>query len=764
MTLYAPSLPPGNCWVSPFVMRIDSLFSRVGRLRIALIWAMAWIVGGLPVTARSEYVEPSLWIGWQGHVVLGRWIPAVWDVNADVIGDGGIFRLDVVATDPDGNLAVFTGDETSLDANHRRLHGRFQLGRPDGQIRFRVYRENALKYEHVPISAGMSDFFLQTHPQSERLLITIGLPDGVQQLFEPSAPGKRTVLHFADAKDLPTDDWAYDSVAELFLAGATVPNETQAAAISQWVQRGGRLSLSIGMPPSEFRETPLVKSLPIEVAPEPNSTRELTSLETYAGKTVRIIPPGTRLPVPKVSFPFGKVWAGNRTDSLLVEVSHGFGTAMVLTLDVTQAPLKNWPGLRDLLRKMTGSADYAAAAGNRSQQLGTTGITELASQVLACLEHFPSVSRLSPWWVLGGLIVVTALIGPLDYWLTGRVFRRPFATWITLPIILAASVVAAAWTAERTNGPRWLANQLDVVDIDAEKGYVRGWHFVTIYSPESNAAEITVQPTWTKSGARNDRMQIGWEGLPESSFGGMYGSEGGRLRFGQAEYEIASQAGTIHGLPLAQWSTTSLSALSEADRPDLVESHLSSTATGRLSGTIQHHLPAALTDWFLVYAGRIHRLPVKSGSEEVVPLAPKQLFRIEQKSVVQRELRGYLTQTTARELQESKDRNQIVVQQTAYNPLSRDLKRLLPVLTFHGDIGGSTYTNLSNESLAELDLSELLALDRAVLIGYLERPAAELKFAEGVTPGVQVTTFVRLVLPVDSKQQTFRELKKFDKP
>ncbi len=700
-------------------------------------------------------------MGWNGHVVLGAWTLLRTECQ---VTEPGRYRVDVTATDPDGNLATYAGPESACEPGLCPLAGRFQLGRPDGVVQARIVKDGQPWRDVVVPKVGETVAALVPHPQSERLLITAGLPDAVQALLPSSSSGQRTVIHLPDCLGLPTEALAYDGVAELFLAGATVPDEAQAAAISQWVQRGGRLSMSIGVRPAQFRETPLVKSLPIEVAAEPNSTRELTSLETYAGKTVRIIPPGTRLPVPKVSFPFGKVWAGNRTDSLLVEVSHGFGTAMVLTLDVTQAPLKNWPGLRDLLRKMTGSADYAAAAGNRSQQLGTTGITELASQVLACLEHFPSVSRLSPWWVLGGLIVVTALIGPLDYWLTGRVFRRPFATWITLPIILAASVVAAAWTAERTNGPRWLANQLDVVDIDAEKGYVRGWHFVTIYSPESNAAEITVQPTWTKSGARNDRMQIGWEGLPESSFGGMYGSEGGRLRFGQAEYEIASQAGTIHGLPLAQWSTASLSALSEADRPDLVESQLSSTATGRLSGTIQHHLPAALTDWFLVYAGRIHRLPVKSGSEEVVPLAPKQLFRIEQKSVVQRELRGYLTQTTARELQESKDRNQIVVQQTAYNPLSRDLKRLLPVLTFHGDIGGSTYTNLSNESLAELDLSELLALDRAVLIGYLERPAAELKFAEGVTPGVQVTTFVRLVLPVDSKQQTFRELKKFDKP
>src|SRR5262249_31270358 len=133
-------------------------------------------------------------------------------------------------------------------------------------------------------------------------------------------------------------------------------------------------------------------------------------------------------------------------------------------------------GLGDLLRKITGVVEASEARVQRSQQLGSTGITEIGSQVSAALEHFTPVKRTSPWWLLGGLFVILGLVGPLDYWLVDRVWRRPLATWVSFPLLLLICGGFSLWAAVSTNGEVPLLNQLDILDVDVASGGVRGRH------------------------------------------------------------------------------------------------------------------------------------------------------------------------------------------------------------------------------------------------------------------------------------------------
>lgn len=740
-----------------------------GRLELRFASAVLILVllaGRLP--AATEYVRvPTAAAGWDGHVVLGSWSLLLSDFD---VAEAGKYRLDVTAPDPDGNLVTFTGEEIPCDPGRRRLTGRFQLGKSDGVVTARILKNQEVWQEVTPSRVGDATSPLIPHTQAERLLITVGLPEKVQQMFDPPGLGRRTVIHLPEGAALPLDDLAYDGVAGLILAGRQLPTEGQSLALYRWVQRGGKLYVSVGLEPKEFRASALAKLLPVTVEPEPQSVRDLTSLESYASKTVRIIPPGSKKDLPKFTYAFGRPLAGNRNESMLIQVPLGFGTVTLLGLDVTQAPLRDWEGLRDLLRRMTAMGESAASSTGRSQQLGSTGITELSSQLSAALEHFASVSRTSPWWILVGLVVVMALIGPLDYYLVARVWRKPLTTWISFPLLLILSAGAAIWAAGTSNGHRWLVNELDVVDVDAASGFTRGRHFITVYSPQSTAAKLELEPVWPKwsKSATNDlEPTLGWWGLSEASFGGMYRTGSGGLQFGQAHYSIEPQAGVIRDIPLAQWSTVALTASSESSQPDLVDSKLFSSATGRLSGTVMHRLPGPLTNWFLTYAGRIYRLPAQENAADVLPLAPQQVFRVDQQSVIQRELRGYLTRTTAREIQRTTEKTskEIILQQASYDPLSQNLTTLLPILSFHREIGGGGYTGLTNDTLAEHDLTPLLELDRAVLFGYLDQPAAEVTLGEEIEPTIQRTTLVRLLLPVDrSKQQAFRDLPKFDKP
>lgn len=734
----------------------------------------AWLLlFALSFAAAAEDLAPGsrVGIGWDGHVVLGRWNVAeiVWPNQA-----AATYRLDVTATDPDGNLATYKGEDIVSDAGIVHMSGRFQLGRPDGSITLQVFRDGSPwgdPYDpmaHNPFTPGPYGPVIKPHTQSELFLVTVGLPETQQQLFDPAAPGRRTPIHLKSTAELPTDDLAFDSVAGLLLAGPELVSESHAAAINRWVRRGGRLYLSVGLPPQEYRESPLFKQLPLEMAAEPIPTRELTSLESYAGKTVRILPPGLRLMIPKISARDGRVLAGGRGDVVLLRAPHGFGQVTLLGLDLTQSPLSVWnAGLGDLLRKMTDGEESNQPASARGNRLGSIGMTDMASQLAAGLEHFESVRRASPWWVMGGLIGVMLLIGPLDYWLTSRICKRPLATWISFPILLAACAAASAWAAGSGNGDRFQFNQLDIVDLDSVSGAARSRHFVTLFSPEASSARVAIKPNWaawSEPKSAISRRITSWTGLPEASFGGMYRSGSGILQFQQSDYQFDAGGDQATGLPVAQWSTATLQTQADGVGGELVESKLASSATGRLSGTVMHRLPGPLTDWFLTYAGRIYRLPVSEKADSVIPLEPNTLWRVEQPNVVQRELRGFLTRTRAREVAGKGNRvgGDLVLQQANYDPLRRDLKEILPALTFYAEIGGNTYTGLANDALAEQDLTPLLNLDRAILFGYLETQAADVTVVGEPDAAMSRTTLVRMLLPVDRAQQGIRDLQDFD--
>ena len=714
-------------------------------------------------TLDEEVIDanPSqLRLGWDGHLILGAWTVLSADVT---VVEAGRYRLIVSASDPDGNLAEFVGAEVELSPGDHRLYGPFQLGRDDGQILVRVERNGETWQD---LSEQLAAVLRLPHRQSERLLITVGLPAELRKAFPEGSPGEPMPVHFEDVAALPVEALAYDGVAGLFLAGSALPDEPQSAAIERWVRRGGRLYLSLGVSPAEFRASPLAGRLPLEIAPELLSTRELTSLETFAGKSVRIVPPGQRVMIPKITFPFGRSRAGNRTEPVLVEVPLSLGTVTLLGMDVTQPPLLRWTGVPDLLRRMTDVDRNSGKQSGRRQQFGSTGITDMASQVAAALEDFEPVSRTSPWWVLGGLFVILGLVGPLDYWLVDRLWKKPLGTWISFPVFLAVSAAVAVWAAGTSNGRQPLLNQLDVVDVDAATQFVRARHWMTLYTPETRAYQIGCRlawPRWTSETAEPPQSALSWTGLPESTFGGMYRNSSAGFQFGQANYEIIPAEGSIRQLPTAQWSTTALAEQASGRCAGLVESKLVSTASGRLSGTVVHRLPGPLADWFLAYENQIYRMP-EGDSDAVRPLPPRQVFRVDQRAVLQRELRGYLTRTTARQVETSKavGSSQIVMQQADYDPLSRDLTRVLPLLSFHAEVGGTDYTGLHNDMLAELDLTPLIDLDRAVLIGFLDQPAADVTVDGGEAPPGRRITLVRLVLPVDRSQRTFRELLKFE--
>jgi len=94
---------------------------------------------------------------------------------------------------------------------------------------------------------------------------------------------------------------------------------------------------------------------------------------------------------------------------------------------------------------------------------------------------------------------------------------------------------------------------------------------------------------------------------------------------------------------------------------------------------------------------------------------------------------------------------------TPWNPSERNsVPRLLEMLMFYKAASGPNYTALFHRYQAHLDFSNLLSLDRAILIGRMDQPLVSLNVdGDASTPSATQDmdqTWVRLVFPVEQNQ------------
>ncbi len=94
----------------------------------------------------------------------------------------------------------------------------------------------------------------------------------------------------------------------------------------------------------------------------------------------------------------------------------------------------------------------------------------MATQLDATQDEFPSVTRVTTWPVMGLLVAFLLVIGPFDYLLVHKLFKRPELTWVTFPLFVVAAAVSAVLWGTWAKGDRLLSNQLDIVDIDTASG------------------------------------------------------------------------------------------------------------------------------------------------------------------------------------------------------------------------------------------------------------------------------------------------------
>jgi hypothetical protein len=557
-------------------------------------------------------------------------------------------------------------------------------------------------------------------------------------------PAESRALQSVDMLILPTGRLAGggDSLLNQMTAG-------QDAVLQAWVRMGGHLLISVGAETAAYEKSLLARWVPIKVDGQ-SPLRQLSGFESYTGRNapmkVGTIPSARLENVQRANVLLSD--AGN-PHPLVASLPWGFGRVTFVAVDIDQPPLSNWPALKFALQKFDrgGAGASKTAVRRMNQQLTHVGVTDLATQFQFSTEDFSSIRRPSYWWVLGLILLYVAVIGPLDYLLVHRLLRRPELTWVTFPILMGASIAAAAWYADRINGRALQVNQFDLVDIDSTTGTVRNNTWVSLYSPRQERFSVAVEPSantqFGKSDGGSAAVRLSWMGVPENSVGGMYRSGG--ASFGSRGYRFGVAARAVENLPVAHWSTKTLSAVwrTELTQP-VVDSRLENLGPGQLRGAITLHLDVPLEDCLVVASGWAY-IPTTAGAT----LLPGVEWVLKGDKGV-RHLRALLTseKLTRLDKQAGSVGSEFMTTSEAYNPLGRDLDQQIRMISFHETVGGSEYTGLAHAALRGLELTDLMQLGRAILIGRVaSSPARVLVDGAAIEPADH-STWVRLVLPV----------------
>jgi hypothetical protein len=690
--------------------------------------AAAWMVLSLAGVSAGRDAQRGpqinrVHVGFAGQYKLGYWTPVEVTVRA---GDEPLVA-ELSLTVPDGDgvpsrvhdeggpLRLAVGEEQS-----RTLFVKF--GQAHDELRVELTAEAGLLAEH---SFSQASDQLPAPLAAGRELVLMVSPTEARSDARGPALAKdwqAAVARLAGVALLPNRWYGYDGVDLVVLSTSDPeiyqqPFDERFDALADWVRMGGRLLLAVGPKGAEVLapEAPLARFAPGKFT-EMIPLRQTGVLEIFAGTSERLdraVGGGAfRLEVPKLVDVRGRIEAyeGNhpRDLPLVVRSPFGLGEVTFVGLDLDRPPFATWRGRGNFIGRLLARPETADEVADQRVLGHVTelGYSDLIGQLHMALSQFSGV-ELVPFAAVAALVAVYILaIGPLDYLFLKKLVGRMEWTWLTFPVIVLAFSGGTYALAHWLKGSQLRINQVDVVDLDAESGVVRGTSWSTLYSPRIDTFDLALRTDPTEiEVSRPPRVLLAWMAVPGSGLSGV-GRAAGSAMFTQP-YDFSPRLDAIEHLPIAMWSTRSLQARWWAEAPSPLVAHLTDRGDHLLGGTLRLPAAWALSDSVLIYDRWAYPLASVVAGETID---------------VDKQLEPQTVETYFRHIT-------IFDEKSARAPFDRtstDLVRILETMMFHSLIGGELYTNLANRAQGYVDLSGQVRLGRAVLVGRAPRPAATL--------------------------------------
>lgn len=668
----------------------------------------------------------------------GSWTPLVVTAPAMAAGE----RVRIAVEDPEGQFVHSPPADLQLDGEQSRARFTARFGRPSGRVR--VERSGPAG-THVS-ETDLGEPILSTElvllvygelPAAVRAARLLDREQGTTTRVITVDPRREPAVAGLTARD-------FDLADAVVVCGSCLPGmpADAQAALDGWLLGGGRLVLLAGESVALLAEDlPAAAWLPGRVRSQV-SVRRLGTIESYArigGLAERLPDQALQMPVFESCAGVVEVQAGEGAAAVpfVVRRGRGFGTLTWVGCDLDAKALRGWKG---------GDAIVHAALGGRVRSddgADCTAAGDLAGQLRAALDTFPRAGadgdagvgtrRPVPFELVAAVgILYVLLLHPLDWWLVSR-SGRPWLSWLTLPAAaLAFTGIAAALANAWGSGREAEARTAEVLDLDAATRFVRGTSWAAVLSPTNGTVDVQAGggPAWSASTAA-----VSWMADAGRGFAGME-TPVPHPSLAAADYGYAGSLASLEGVPMAAASSRLFEASwTGTAAEDVVETTLRRTSQGTLGGSVAHRLPWALRNCRLLHAGWLY---------DVGTLEPGQPYD----TAAGRGPRSLVSALTRRSAVKERESG------TRWDDATTDVARILEVAAFHAAAGGAGYTGRAGGRLARLDLSALLPLDRAVLVGVVpegER-ATDWQFVRGTTGAVEAAGaaagLCRIVIPL----------------
>jgi hypothetical protein len=424
-------------------------------------------------------------------------------------------------------------------------------------------------------------------------------------------------------------------------------------ALMEWVRRGGRLVVSVGQNAGLVVGYPaLTEILPAQINAKDQfadvneiklemqiGNRRSSSgfLQPRAGAKLRVANlvakpgQGFRTLIPPPAAPGTDDASLNR--KVMVQSGYGLGRVTLVAFDLDRSPFLDLEAepraiFWDNLLKEAGAAKASSSKGNARNPNPYGGYNyyagdtedEQAGGIRTHIDTFEGVPVISFGWVAVFILLYTLLIGPVEYLILKKVFKRLELTWITFPIIVLTVSAIAYFTAYALKGDDLKINKMDLVDVDPASGRVYGHTWFTIFSPRIETYTVTTEPGdgWAAAGVEQPAPLVDGFGGAKSGRGGLFSR---RFQF-HCDPDTGALADGMVGVPIQVWSTKAFesdwSARTDRATP-LVQSKLFHPPAKRedVAGTFTLNLPIKeLKDVWLIYAGKPYKYdnPITPGA------------------------------------------------------------------------------------------------------------------------------------------------------
>lgn len=707
-------------------------------------------------------VIDQLEVGMAGRYRSGRWTRLAFQIKAGSRPFHG--SVEVICRDGDGVSTRYQWqNEPVLEiaaGQTTRVTRMVKMGRRDGSLRIEL-REGDRRI-------AVREYGRQELPEpfdAEReLIVTFGPSSGAAELTERKSAGGQTpvVQPLSSAAQWP-DSWlGWDAVdmvvvttSDLELIRSVSP--AQVSALREWMERGGRLILSLGKNGRELAgaNSPWSAFVPGTFV-DVGSLTSLSELETYTGSAEQLdlgSAASNGLPITVVRDVRGQVELAHQQGSeqrpLLIRAVPGFGELVFSAMDLDLPPISTWEGRSKVISRLLYSGSHQApqrtSISTGSSHGARFGYHDMVGQLWSGMDQFPGISLVAFATVTTLVVVYVLLIGPVDYFLMRDVIRKMTWTWFTFPLVTLLFVGLAWWMGPQGRGTKVLLNQVDLVDVDARSGIARGLTWAHVYSPKAGAFQISSRLTEESGRLFSVTGHVlAWHGLPGTGLGGLNTAAAAppamdeyQLDFGAATGDTSTRgaANQLRHVPVNVAATKSLLGTWWGTFQPQAPSELRADADGLLTGEVRNPLPVELDDCVVYFDKWAYRLDAKGGL-----LKSGESTRMERERALNLQWRL----TGRRVIENAKDLS------TPWDQHTLEVPKILEMMMFHSAAGGETYTQLVNRFQSYVDLSSHLTTDVAILIGRAPRSAVSLTLEGQDFPATQQWTYYRLVFPVQS--------------